>query len=248
MKRPLAALLVLVASGCTFLRSSKPALVSQSLTQGGNACVIVLLPGLGDAPSHFSQHHFEGALGADAGCDLEVVDSHFGYYRDGVIAQRLGERLVELDRRYARVWLAGVSLGGYGAALTAQAYPHLVDGVILISPFLGVPRSVRPLVARIEREGGLEAFFDDSAHEPGNPKKHFMRVEPLWQWLAERARDEGGPRLVLAFGEDDGFAWKHRVVGAALDQRDVIHLPGGHDWTTFSGLWREVAAAAPWKG
>lgn len=245
--KPTALLTLVLLSGCGFLRSGRAPLATESLTSQGASCVIVLLPGLGDPPSRFEQHAFQHALAkSEVPCDLEVVDSHFGYYREAVIAERLGALLVGLRERHEQVWLAGVSLGGYGAALSARARPDLVDGVILISPFLGVPSSVRPLVERIEREGGLDAFEGPVAW-PTNPRKHFTMAEPLWLWLGERARAEGGPRLVLAFGEDDGFAWKHRVVGAALDAQDVIRLPGGHDWDTFSRLWREVTVRAPWN-
>lgn len=241
--------LALLSLGCTYLRSGQAPLRHQTLAASGADCVIVLLPGLGDSPELFRTHSFADALEQGEGrCDLEVVDSHFGYYRDAVIVERLSARLESLAPRYPRVWLVGVSLGGYGAALVAQARPDLVDGVVLISPFLGVPKAVRPLVSRIEREGGLEAF-DGPVQAPTQAKKHFVMVEPLWKWLAERARDEGpGPRVVLAFGAEDGFAWMHRVVGAALDPIDVIEQPGGHDWRTFRGLWSGVAAAAPWKG
>lgn len=241
--------LALLSLGCTYLRSGQAPLRHETLASSGTDCVIVLLPGFGDSPEHFKKHTFADALGQGEGrCDLEVVDSHFGYYRDAVIVERLAARLESLAPRYQRLWLVGVSLGAYGAALAAQARPDLVDGVVLISPFLGVPKAVRPLVSRIESGGGLEAF-DGPVQAPTKAKNHFVMVEPLWKWLAERARDEGqGSRVVLAFGADDGFAWMHRVVGAAMDPTDVIEQPGGHDWHTFRGLWSVVAAAAPWNG
>ncbi|MDP2274368.1 MAG: alpha/beta fold hydrolase [Archangium sp.] len=231
------------------MRSSREALSTSMMLEERRACVLVLLPGLGDSPERFTEHGFAEAAGqSSAPCDVLALDSHFGYYRDGVLVERVVEEvLLPLRGRYQRLWLVGVSLGGYGAALIADARPELVDGVVLISPFLGVPREVRPFIERIEAAGGLSKYPGPFASR-GHPRRHFMEVEPLWSWLAGRARGEAGPRLVIAWGAADGFSWKHRVVGAGLDPQDVVQLEGGHTWETFAALWREVAAACPWKG
>ncbi len=240
--------LALCTMGCSLLRSSREPLQVSTLAGSREDCVVVLLPGLGDAPGRFEEHGFAEALAAGpTACDLVVVDSHFGYYRDAVLPERLAEELLTpLRSRYQRTWLVGVSLGGYGASLTAAARPDLVDGVVLISPFLGVPAQVRPLIMRLEAAGGLDAYTGPFAPLSA-PRRHFMEVEPLWSWLSARARQEPGPRVVLAFGTADGFAWKHRVLGASLEAADVVQLSGGHTWETFSALWREVVLAAPWR-
>jgi pimeloyl-ACP methyl ester carboxylesterase len=231
------------------MRSSREPLRAQALAQGPESCVLVLLPGLGDAPARFRSHGFASAVSqSQAPCDVIVVDAHFGYYRDAVLPERLSvEVLSPLREQYQRVWLVGVSLGGYGAVLTAQARPDLVDGVVLISPFLGVPGRVRPLLQKVEAEGGLRAYGGAFAR-PGEPRRHFMEVEPLWQYLASRSRGARGPELVLAWGEDDGFAWKHRILGDSLGDDATFSAPGGHTWETFASLWRKVVDDAPWRG
>lgn len=240
---------LMVLPGCSLMRSSKEVLSTAMLVDERRTCVLVLLPGLGDAPARFSEHGFhEATRQSPDPCDVVTVDSHFGYYRDAVLVERVaGEVLTPLRARYERTWLVGVSLGGYGAALVAEARPDLVDGVVLISPFLGVPREVRPFVHRLEGAGGLDHYQGPFAKR-GNPRRHFMEVEPVWAWLAGRARGEDGPRLVMAWGSADGFAWQHRVVGAGLDAEDVVQLHGGHTWETFGALWKEVAATSPWRG
>ncbi|MDP1825604.1 MAG: alpha/beta fold hydrolase [Archangium sp.] len=248
MSRWLVAALALGTLGCSLLRSSREPLRASMLVEGRRDCVVVLLPGLGDAPERFDQHGFAEALErSPAPCDLMVVDSHFGYYRDAVLPERLAaEVLSPLRARYLRTWLVGVSLGGYGAALTASARPDLVDGVVLISPFLGVPRRVRPFVEQVEASGGLDRYQGPFAALSA-PRRHFVEAEPLWAWLSSRARAEPGPRLVLAFGTEDGFSWKHRVLGDGLEARDVVELRGRHSWETFAALWREVVQASPWR-
>ncbi|MGV3624656.1 MAG: alpha/beta fold hydrolase [Archangium sp.] len=237
----------LLASGCAFFRSSHEPLYASKLTSTGAGCVLVFLPGAGDSPELFETHGFLDAVkGSRANCDVLSVDAHFGYYRDAVFPQRLAsDWLTSLRRRYDRVWLVGVSLGGYGAIQTAQAYPELVDGVVLISPFLGVPQGTAPLLTKIESSGGLEAFRSE-AREPKNRRRHFLEVEPVWNWLAERSRGEPGPALIVASGSEDGFAAAQQTVVRALPSGSTFRAPGGHTWTTFAALWRQVVAAAPW--
>lgn len=243
-----AALLVLVLSGCNFMRSSNSPLRTAALVDERSECVLVMLPGLGDDPSLFEQHGFHTAVSAsDSPCDVVTVDAHFGYYRDAVLPQRLANEVLQpLRAQYRKTWLVGVSLGGYGAALTAKEKPELVDGVVLISPFLGVPRGARPLVERIKSAGGL-ASFRTEVTELTKPQRHFVEVEPLWGWLGSRARGEAGPELMFAFGEADGFAWKHQVLSDALSAEAQFREVGGHDWRTFAQLWRKVVVAAPWR-
>jgi pimeloyl-ACP methyl ester carboxylesterase len=235
-------------TGCTFLRSSREPLTPVTLLEDRRTCVLVLLPGLADQPQRFEAHGFhERVQQSRAPCDVVTVDSHFGYYRDAVLLERLAPSLLSLRERYERTWLVGVSLGGYGAALVAEARPDLVDGVVLISPFLGVERAVRPFVTRVESAGGLALYKGPYAART-TPRRHLMEVEPLWQWLAGRGHAVEGPRVVLAWGREDGFAYKHRVLAEVLAGRDVVTLDGGHTWDTFASLWTEVVAAAPWRG
>ena len=248
MSRALLLCAVLTGTSCSLMRSSRGAMGTSVMIDERRGCVLVLLPGLGDSPDRFREHGFDEAVRqSSAPCDVVALDSHFGYYRDSVLVERVAQEVLTPFRaRYQQTWLVGVSLGGYGAALIADARPELVDGVVLISPFLGVPRAVRPFVERVEAAGGLSDYQGPFASR-GNPKRHFMEAEPLWSWLAGRARGEDGPRLVIAWGAADGFSWKHRVVGAGLDPQDVVQLEGGHTWSTFAALWREVALACPWK-
>jgi pimeloyl-ACP methyl ester carboxylesterase len=239
---------VALTTGCSLLRSSREPLNTAALINDRRACVLVLLPGIGDDPALFREHGFhDAAEKSPEPCDVVSVDSHFGYYRDAVLVERLtAEVLSPLRARYERTWLVGVSLGGYGAALVAEARPELIDGVVMISPFLGVPSQVTPLLRRIDAAGGLDDY-DGPFAQRSKPKRHFMEPDPLWAWLASRARGDEGPRLVFAWGRADRFDPQQSVVGAALEPGDVVQHHGDHSWETFGALWRQVAASAPWS-
>lgn len=244
--------LCVLSSGCAVGRfmsiaasHGREPLRTAFVSQRGAPCVLVMLPGIGDPPERFEDSGITG-LAAEA-CDVLIVDAHFGYYRDANVVPRLSEVLEPLRQRYAQIWLVGVSLGGYGAALTAQARPELVDGVVLIAPFLGLERSTRPLVTRVEREG-LAAFSTDATRT--DPRKHFMEVEPLWNWLAERAKTGEGTEVYLGWGSRDRFAPTLQLIGAAFEGHTYT-AEGAHDWDTFArifgGLVERLPGRAPGK-
>lgn len=244
-----ALMVVAGSSSCAYLHSSRAPLAAEVLVERPQAeCVLVFLPGIGDSPELFKQYGFDAAVKAgDARCEMLTVNGDFAYYRDAVFPQRLADEwLTPLRKRYTRIWLVGVSLGGYGAVQTARAHPELVDGVVLISPFLGVPKGTKALVDRIDAEGGLENFHSTAA-APKNPRRHFMEPEPVWDWLAARSRGEPGPALIMAWGDADQFVVAQRTVGRALPEDTTFTTEGGHTWTTFASLWRQVAATTPWN-
>ncbi len=160
MSRALLLCAVLAGTSCSLMRSSQGAMSTSVMIDERRGCVLVLLPGLGDSPERFREHAFDDAVRqSSTPCDVVALDSHFGYYRDSVLVERVAQEVLTPFRaRYQQTWLVGVSLGGYGAALIADARPDLVDGVVLISPFLGVPRAVRPFVERVEAAGGLSDY------------------------------------------------------------------------------------------
>ena len=72
---------------------------------------------------------------------LVTVDGGPGYWNphpgDNPMAMVIGEliprcRRLGLGRR--RIGMMGISMGGYGALLLAEKYPHLIDAVAAISP------------------------------------------------------------------------------------------------------------------
>ena len=71
----------------------------------------------------------------DPRLDVIAADAHFGYYRARSVVDRLHEDLIApVADRYERVWLVGISMGGFGSALYAMEHPDVVDGVIMLAP------------------------------------------------------------------------------------------------------------------
>ena len=128
---------------------------------------------------------------------------------------------------YDKVWLLGISMGGFGSLLYASENPELVDGVILLAPFLGDSSSIEEIAA----SGGLMSWDAESSQL----EDYEIRI---WQWI----RDAETP-LILGYGEADGMADGYRkVLTDVLDPSSVYTLEGGHKWTTWKPLWEQIAA------
>lgn len=209
-------------------------------------CLIVFLPGIGDRHEDFRSNGFvEDAEGN--GCDLALVDATFEYYLAQQAVRRIGEDVLAEAHRYGyrSIWLVGISLGGYGAVLTARAYPELVDGVVLIAPMLGLPPRADSVIDDVIAAGGLHAWQGGAER---TYRHHFQQPELVWSWLREHAFDDFDARpLILAYGTEDSHSTHHAVLADALPQSAVVRSPGAHDWPTWRRLWRDVVARRPWE-
>ena len=76
--------------------------------------------------------------------DVEVVDARADDYLDSEIGAHLEAEI--MPRRRARLWLMGISLGGWGCLMLARRRPAEIDGLFLLAPFLG-SRDPQPLEA-----------------------------------------------------------------------------------------------------
>ncbi len=210
------------------------------------SCLLVMLPGIGDRAPEFAKQGFVDQVRRQStACDVVMVDAHFTYYlTQSVVPRVTHDVLHEAHRRgYRSVWMVGISLGGYGAVLTARANPGLVDGVVLIAPMLGVPPKEEHVADEIIQAGGLKKWSglaDD--HDP--PPHHFREPRLVWDWLRQAAIHSD--RLVLAYGTEDKFSARHALLAEALPETHVFRTAGSHDWDTWKRLWTRVVAAQPW--
>ena len=112
---------------------------------GDELPLVVMLHGYGgnhtDALSGMSPAQAVALQGNGAPMALVTVDGGPGYWNphpgDNPMAMVIGE-LIPRCRRLGlgcrRIGMMGISMGGYGALLLAEKYPHLIDAVAAISP------------------------------------------------------------------------------------------------------------------
>jgi pimeloyl-ACP methyl ester carboxylesterase len=192
-----------------------------------------MLPGAHFSPSDFTRHGFLADLHARKGAvDTLAVDLQPDDYLAGDVGELLQRAVIgpALERGYRRLWLLGISLGGMGALLYARAHLAKVDGLILLAPFL----ATRGTIAEVIAAGGLTAW------EPG-PLSSTDLERGLLAWLKPRPFARGTrPRLLLGHGSADRYADASRLLAEHMPPDRVAVVEGGHDWPTWTTLWRRL--------
>lgn len=202
-------------------------------TERRSDTLLVFLPGRGDRGPDFLEQGFL-EVGAGRGYDMLAADAHFGYYTSETIVDRLDEDIIRPARArgYEHIWLLGISAGGLGAGLYADAHPGMIDGMILLAPYPGD----EALVQDIANAGGLTAWTGDSTVGEDWQRRH-------WRWLKETTTDTDSPRIVLGYGRDDRFAEAGDLLARQLPPERVFRVEGGHRWPVWRDLWERIAAA-----
>jgi pimeloyl-ACP methyl ester carboxylesterase len=194
---------------------------------------LVLLPGAYMRAQDFVAHGFIDAVRRTGQpIDIIAADTGMECYLDGSIVERLHAEVVQpnLSAEIRRIWLAGISLGGLGALLYTQAYPDLVEGLLLMSPFIGT----RGAVAEVLKAGGFRDW-QPPADDAGTDEQRLL------QWLKTYTADASAwPRIYLGYGSDDRFAASYRLLAELLPVEDVAATSGGHDWETWKVLWAQL--------
>lgn len=193
--------------------------------------LVVMLPGALSKPQEFVDEGWLRALHAERGlaADAWLVDAHIGYYQERSILDRLRRDVIEPARAqgYTRIWLAGISIGGFGALGYAARHPGEVDGVLAVAPYLG-----RRLLLKEIGDAGGPARWRAATVQP-QPSEGDLEREIWWQ-LA------GGDtsRWFIGYGRDDRFADAQGVAAGLVGERG-FSVPGGHDWPAWRPLWSQ---------
>ena len=202
--------------------------------------VVVMLPGRGDNLAGLQRQHVaERIQQAWPDADVILTGLTMPWYRAGLATVRLHDEVIApLEAHgHRQVWLAGISLGGFGALLYDQAYPDQVHGMLLLSPYLGEA----PIQREIRAAGGLAAWQPGPA-QPMGPNT-FQRE--LWRylkhWSADRARTQ---TVWLAYGASERFRDAIELMSPSLPAGHVFMLPGHHNWKLWQPALRTLLHSA----
>ena len=204
--------------------------------------LLVFLPGAFLKPEEFEREGFVGAVHERGlAVDALLVDADVSYFYDQTFVERLHEDVIEPQRAagYKKLWLVGISIGGFGALIHELARPGTVDGIVTLAPYLGR----RPVAAEIQKAGGLRTWT-----VPEGPPPDQEVDRKLWPWLQQYTspeRAESLPPLYLGYGLSDRFAANHQLLADALPDGHVFTTEGGHDWPQWSQLWRQMLDVLP---
>lgn len=232
----------LVLHGCYFARSPIrpiPALHLRGAER--SACLVILVPGLMDGPDSFVEHGLAREVVTRTGCEAVAVDLTYRYYFGAEAGAVLWEDVLApaVARGYREIWLVGTSMGSLGAVLLAREHPELVDGIVMLSPFLGLEEEV----AAIERAGGLAAW-----RPPGDLPETISDATFttfVWSWLRGYVDDpDAMPELFVGWAEGERLDPTSRVLAGALPEGRAISQRGTHGWATWGPLFARILERA----
>ncbi len=238
-------LLLAALSTLTACVSTPPTVVpmrtlAQPAPCGPTGTLIVMLPGRHSPPEEFLREGFVETLRRERiEADVVLVDAHMGYYRERSVIDRLHADVIAPARaRGQRVWLVGISLGAAGSMLYADEHPRVVDGMVLIAPYLGE----RSTAKAIEAAGGLATW-------PAPARREDEAIDlRLWRWIKTQtlpASAGAALEIFQGYGVDDRFAYNNRLLGRSLPAQRVYTVPGGHDWPAWNALWQRIVPDLP---
>jgi pimeloyl-ACP methyl ester carboxylesterase len=234
-----AAVAAAALAGCRWLpRAAQVPLPVSRQTLSGLAqapLLVVMLPGAYSFAHDFVDEGFVRALRARGfAADVWLADMHLGYVENGTLLERLRDDVIAPAQRagYRRIWLVGISLGGFAALGLLRRLPDAIDGVLAIAPYVGRPA----LVQQVAAAGGAAAYAH--AALPSDLEGG------LWTWF-------GSPHLPrdkihLYTGSQDRFIDGHRLMEVLLPKDHVVEVPGAHNWAAWSALWSHWLTRAPW--
>jgi pimeloyl-ACP methyl ester carboxylesterase len=191
---------------------------------------VVFLPGRGDDLAGLQRHH-AAQLIQQVWPDANVILTGLTmpYYTSGVASQRLHDEVIApLEKQGHRpVWIAGISLGGMGALLYDDAYPGEVDGLLLLSPYLG-DKSIHE---QIRAAGGIQRWQAGPKQAIGPDTFQRELWRSIQQWEQEPARANS---VWLAYGDSERFRGAIEQMSPLLPNAHVLMLPGHHNWKLWS--------------
>jgi pimeloyl-ACP methyl ester carboxylesterase len=235
-------LITLIGSGCAFIpRAAKEPMDSIFLqrTATPSKTLIVFLPGAQEVPADIVKEGFvEQVRARNIDADVVVIDSHIGYFLRRNFDVRIRTDIIEPARNkgYQSIWLAGISLGGFGSLMYPFIYPNEIDGVIAMAPFI----ASNSVLDEVIDAGGLAKW------RPAEPlgKDDYQRA--LLQWLQGYGdANQTRPKLYIGYGSEDGLPQFEKVIGSIISDSQLLRAPGKHDWPPWKQMWGDALDRAP---
>ena len=215
-------------------------LLPRSATQ--STTLIVFMPGSQEVPQDVVNEGFVAQVRANnIDADVMVIDSHLGYFRNRTFDVRIHDDIIVPARKkgYQSIWLAGISLGGFGSLMYAFTYPNEIDGIIALAPFVASDEVLDEVV----NAGGLARW------KPTEPLGADDYQRALLKWLkrygSPQSATEKRPNLYIGYGADDRMARFQPIIAAILPAEQMLAAPGGHDWPPWKQMWSDALGRAP---
>jgi pimeloyl-ACP methyl ester carboxylesterase len=234
--------LVALLGGCALPRAAQVPMDALWLPASPNQpgqTLIVFLPGSQEVPQDIVREGFVAQVRArHPTVDVVVADGHVGYFRNRSFEARLRADVMEPARArgYQSIWLAGISLGGFGSLMYAKNAPDEVAGVIALAPFI----ASRSVLAEVAQAGGLKPW------QPALPLKADDYQRDLLLWLKGYGDPaQARPPLFIGYGTRDRLEPFPELLDSVLPSERLLSAPGGHDWPPWTAMWADALERAP---
>lgn len=228
-------LLGLTLTGCSYLRHPDIPIKTDIYQKNTSPqhTLILLLPGKGDNPNSFIENQWLETLQQEnIDADIIIADAHLGYYLNDSTTLRLRQDILTdlIVKRYSQIWIAGVSMGALGALQFSLDYPCMIDGLILIAPYLGPETLIKQIIG----QGGIDGW------RPSNSPDPFVKL-----WSGVKDKSVVRPDMYLGYGQKDRYVLGHHLFAKEVDVLKTIISDGGHDWETWNKLWSLLLEQSP---
>jgi S-formylglutathione hydrolase FrmB len=222
-------------------------------TTGGPPPVLYLLHGLSDDDTIWLRRTSIERYAAPLGLAVVMPQVHRSFYADehhgGAYWTFLSDELPRLVHDWFRVsdrredtFVAGLSMGGYGAVKWAMRQPERFAAAASLSGAIDVA-GLRTQRVRPEDPRLFDRVFGDRGAGGG---------EDDLLWLLDRADASALPPVYLCCGTEDmliddnrAFAARARAAGLAVT---TDFGPGAHDWAYWDHTIQDVLAWLPLAG
>ena len=216
--------------------------------------LLLMLPGAYSEAQDFERQAFvEDLRRRTDEVDVRMVGAHIGHVTEKTVLQRLRQDVLEPARTqgYQRIWALGISLGGFVSLMQAVEDEPVIEGAVVLAPYLG-PRSVyAPWLAMPAAQ--RMAFFEQQLQPrmprvpPGSGSKE--EDAALLQFWARLALQRQRPSVWMGWGLDDRFAKANSGLSENWPADRRLTAPGDHDWPAWRALWQQwlrLHAGAAW--
>lgn len=156
-------------------------------------------------------------------CDMRMGLDYFRYVSKEL--PRLCNRFFGLSMEREKNYIAGLSMGGFGALKTAFTYPERYAGVGSFSGALGIKRLVEMNAANVLRRREAVAILGEELT---------VGAENDLEALASALSGATAPKIYLSCGEQDAMYPFNNALHEQLDTLGIAHRydhrPGDHNW------------------
>ena len=226
--------------GCAITESPIPTLTYSGPESDGKN-LVVALRGIGGSVKSFEKYHFIRDLHRRyPGFDVVIPNAHFGYYKEGILIERLEQDVFAQARAkgYEKIWLVGVSLGGLGTLKHLQCCAQKFAGAVLIAPYTG-EEELHTSIEDYLGSGSKESLEKSVESED----KDFLA---LWAWILDNGALFESGNLWLGFGNKDRLSG-HELLASHFPDKNIVRVEGGHKAKVFSRIWNQVLDQKPFE-